>query len=75
MFSGKQHYCNIEHLSLSLSQQSELIKTKWDCLNYGGEWQNNDAINFDNTFHSMLLIFVLQSGNRMEDLYLAMIDS
>lgn len=25
-----------------------LIKTKWDCLNYGGEWVNPD-LNFDTT--------------------------
>ena len=75
LFSGMAHHCKFDHLPLSISQKEELIVTKFDCINYGGEWEPNEALNFDNTLHSMLLIFILQSGNRMEDFYLTMIDA
>lgn len=75
LFSGMAHHCKFDHLPLSVSQKDELIVTKFDCINYGGEWEPNEALNFDNTLHSMLLIFILQSGNRMEDIYLTMIDA
>ena len=48
--------------------------SKWDCLNYGGEWQS-PYINFDNTFQSMIMIFVIQSGERFAEIYMAMIYS
>lgn len=32
----------------------------WDCLNFGGEWVNND-FHFDNTLRSVLTLFCLQS--------------
>ena len=38
LFSGKFNYCYTEHLKLHIRQEKQLIKTKWDCLNYGGEW-------------------------------------
>ena len=75
LFSGQAHHCMFDHLPLSITQKEELIKSKWDCINYGGEWTHNMALNFDNTLHSMLMIFILQSGNRMEDIYLTMIDA
>ena len=73
LFSGKNHTCVSDHLSLSSS--ADLIKNKWDCINYGGEWEPTYAINFDNTLQSMLLIFILQSGERFEDIYLTMVDA
>ena len=59
IFSGDLHSCNMDHLNtLSSLQQLELINTRNDCLNYGGEWQNELA-NFDTTFRSMLIIFLI----------------
>ena len=74
LFSGKSHSCVSDHLGLSTEQQDELITDKWDCLNYGGEWEAG-SINFDSTPHSMLMIFIMQSNERMEDIYLTMIDA
>ena len=39
LFSGKFYYCYMEHLDyFSYKMSQSLIKDKWDCLNYGGEW-------------------------------------
>ena len=37
-------------------QDETVVDTKWDCLNYGGEWVNQD-INFDNTINSIMAMF------------------
>ena len=58
IFSGTSMSCVLEQASLSALQQQELIKTKWDCLNYGGEWQN-DYVHFDNVLQSLALIFII----------------
>ena len=65
LFSGKLHKCELEHISgLSRLQKLDLVQTKWDCLNYGGEWLNSDH-NFDNTVQSMVVIFIVQSTKRL----------
>ena len=47
IYSGTFYRCYTAHLkSLSQSQIHALIKTKSDCLNYGGEWIKPD-LNFD----------------------------
>ena len=37
-----------------------MVKNKWDCHNYGGEWVS-EALNFDNTLRGMLTLFIFQS--------------
>ena len=75
IFSGHLHSCNMDHLStLSAIQQLELINTRHDCLNYGGEWQNELA-NFDNTFQSMLMIFLIQTRERHGEIMHQLSDS
>lgn len=61
IFSGTSKSCYLEQAQLSSLQKEKLIKTKWDCLNYGGEWQNDD-VHFDNLLQSLVLIFIMQSG-------------
>lgn len=61
IFSGTSMSCYLEQAQLSSLQKEKLIKTKWDCLNYGGEWQN-DEVHFDNMLQSLVLIFIMQSG-------------
>ena len=46
LFGGTFHRCYSDHLTLSLEQTTNLITTKWDCLNHGGEWIRPD-MNFD----------------------------
>ena len=73
LFSGKNHTCVSDHLSLSSAE--DLIKNKWDCINYGGEWEPTYAINFDNTLQSMIMIFIIQTGERFEEIYVGMISA
>ena len=40
LLSGKLYSCDLEHTSLTSLQKIDLIRTKWDCLNYGGTWVN-----------------------------------
>lgn len=58
MFESEFSYCFTEHLGLSLGQRLGLIKTKADCLNYGGEWFTPD-LNYDSISQSLLTLFVL----------------
>ena len=74
LFSGTSHSCSLDQSTLTNQQKKQLIITKWDCLNYGGEWQPS-YINFDNTLKSMILIFVVQTGERFAEIYTAMINS
>lgn len=43
-----------------------LIITKWDCINYGGEWSNRDY-NFDNIGNSMITLFGIMSSEGWND--------
>lgn len=58
--SGKLYACDLEHTVLSREQKHGLIRTKWDCLNYGGSWINPDN-NFDNVLSSIKAIFLIQT--------------
>ena len=41
IFKGRFEYCNNEHVpGLTSQQMTELIVDKYDCINYGGEWDN-----------------------------------
>lgn len=57
LLSGKLFSCDMEHTNLGDRQKSELILTKWDCLNYGGEWVA-PHMNFDDTMQGMLTLFI-----------------
>jgi len=37
---------------------TQFIQTKWDCLNYGGEWINSD-LNFDTTTTSIITLITI----------------
>ena len=50
--------CHMDDVPLSYRQKEAFIKTKWDCLNYGGEWINPD-LHFDTTLDSMLTILTI----------------
>ena len=60
VYEGQFSYCYTDHLQLSLRQRLKSIKTKFDCLNYGGEWFTPD-LNYDTVGQSILTLFVLQS--------------
>ena len=60
LFMNKFYRCNTEHLSMKSGQKRQLIFTKWDCLNYGGEWVRPD-LNFDSITNSFITLASLQT--------------
>jgi hypothetical protein len=60
LFSGKFHYCYTEHLKWSKRPISKSMSTKWDCINFGGEWMLKD-FNFDDFGSSFLTLFCIQT--------------
>jgi len=60
LFGGKFYYCDAENSPLPANEQGDLIITKWDCYNFGGEWTNPD-LHFDNTIYSMLTLITIQT--------------
>jgi len=60
LFAGKFYRCKFNHIYLDYEDEQALIKDKWDCLNYGGEWVKPD-INFDSLGESWLSLFTIQS--------------
>ena len=59
---GKFDYCNTTQIS-SLPNFSDIfIDTKYDCLNYGGDWLKDFKTNFDNVINSLIPIFVMAQG-------------
>ena len=55
LLSGTFYRCYTDHLSLSSLQVKKLIKTKWQCLDYGGEWIAPD-LNFDTLGQSFITL-------------------
>jgi hypothetical protein len=45
---------------MTLEEIETNVKTKWDCLNYGGEWINKDN-NYDTVLNSMTTLVGVQS--------------
>ena len=68
LFSGKFFYCYTGHMTqFTELRQQALIKNKWDCLNYGGEWIK-PALNFDTIGSSMLGLSSIQSHEGWVDM-------
>ena len=60
LFSGTFNYCFTDHLAITQIEATKLIKNKWDCYNYGGEW-TKPYLNFDTIGSSMLGLSSIQS--------------
>ena len=56
-FKGTFFYCDTEKIGDTLSSQ---VTDKWNCIDYGGVWVNQDA-NFDNVFRSMVTLFEMST--------------
>ena len=59
LLSGKLYSCDLGHSMLTYAQQAQ-VATKWQCLNYGGEWINA-TLNFDDTLRGMLTLFIFST--------------
>ena len=60
LFSGKFSSCYVDHLGWSQLKTKQLVKTKWDCLSYGGEWIAPD-LNFDTLNRSFTTLMSIAS--------------
>jgi hypothetical protein len=61
LFKGKFARCDTEQLTdLSYQDNLRLIRSKEDCLNYGGDWVNPD-LNFDSTPTAFITLFTVMS--------------
>ena len=57
LLKGKFHYCDMSYVpEYAISE----IKTKWDCIDYGGDWINNEG-NFDDVISAMTTMFGMMS--------------
>lgn len=52
-FKGKLFYC-------ASSIDGSTVGSKWDCLNFGGEWLNQ-VYNFDNVYNALMTLFVMST--------------
>ena len=52
----------------------EHVKTKFECLDYGGEWINTDS-NFDNVGQSMITLFNVMTTEGWIDVMWSALDS
>jgi hypothetical protein len=57
LFAGTFYGCS-DGVSYEFIQEN--VKTKWDCLNYGGEWINKDN-NYDTVLNAMNTLIGVQS--------------
>ena len=66
LFKGKFyscHFINDEYKKLFIEKK---LRTKNDCYNFGGNWQNS-KLNFDNIFESIIsLVFIALGGGYIE---------
>ena len=52
-FKGAFYACDFDHIPLIYKAA---IESKWDCMDYGGDWIKGDT-NFDNIFEAMTAMF------------------
>eukprot|EP00397_Hematodinium_sp_SG-2012_P000372 GEMP01000372.1.p1 GENE.GEMP01000372.1~~GEMP01000372.1.p1 ORF type:complete len:2224 (+),score=490.20 GEMP01000372.1:55-6726(+) len=66
-FKGILYYCDIDPALL------ELIDTKADCLQHGGQWVNSDS-HFDNVFASFYTLFQASTTEGWTDIMTSVVD-
>ena len=71
LLKGTFYYCNANNIPEYAVVE---ITTKWDCLDYGGDWVNKDG-NFDHVFRAMLTIFGMISTEGWLDVMWSAVDS
>lgn len=71
LLKGTFYYCEYENVP-EYSQNS--IKTKWDCLDYGGDWVNIEG-NFDNVANAIVTLFGASSTEGWLEVMWSAVDS
>ena len=65
LFKGKFYFCDLKNLP---EEVHDKILTKWDCMDYGGNWINRD-LNYDNIGNSMLTTSVLLTAEGWVEIF------
>lgn len=65
-------FCETSQISYDFEIAS--IKTKWDCINSGGEWVNAD-MNFDSTLDSYVSLLAISTVEGWENLMWNAVDT
>lgn len=71
LLKGKLHYCETVNVpDYAIAE----ITTKWDCLDYGGEWVNPED-NFDDVVTAMVTMFGMMTTEGWLDVMWSAVDS
>lgn len=65
------HYCETQNVP---DYAIDEIMTKWDCLDYGGEWINPED-NFDDVVAAMVTLFGMMTTEGWLDVMWSAVDS
>lgn len=57
---GTYYHCEYEEIEHEIEIDHHDIVTKYDCLNWGGEWMN-EHFNFDNIGNAILLLYSIST--------------
>ena len=71
LLKGTFYYCETENVP---EYAIPNIKTKWDCLDYGGDWINQEG-NFDNVINAMVTMFGMMSTEGWLEVMWSAVDS
>jgi hypothetical protein len=55
-FKGQLFHCISDNIPPQYLGDNSILKTKQDCMNYGGDWVNSDQ-HFDNIANSLVVVF------------------
>ena len=58
---GLMYYCETSAISNLTGFNDSFLDTKWDCLNYGGDWMPHDGL-FDDVKKSLVLVFTMSQS-------------
>ena len=73
-FKGQMFYCITDNIPTLYQDFDLLLKTKQDCMDYGGDWVNSDQ-NFDNFFKSLVVVFQMSTTEGWVDVMWRVIDA
>ena len=71
LLKGTFYHCDMSNLP---EYTFSNIKTKWDCLDFGGDWVNLED-NFDNVFNAMVTMFGMMSTEGWLEVMWSAVDS
>jgi hypothetical protein len=65
-FKGQFFHCISDNIPPQYLVETTFLKTKQDCMNYGGDWVNSDQ-HFDNIANSLVVVFQMATTEGWTD--------